>query len=213
MCTHVHVHTHMFLFDTEWIFKSFELLTWLKKYYSWGQGHGFKFQVVKKILHGKGLGSKAMDCLLNPSLSPSIFIILYIKLSRLIFSCKPVSGIALDHSAKDRIWWVTSLLFACKKPMHFRWFLCLFCWCKIEENSEIISTFKLLVLGIYSKRKTRSNYLWYKGPKGGPKKQTCFCSKKILFFSSLHFLFRILHLLAKIIIDKQHIIRNFYKNS
>ena len=48
--------------------------------------------MVKRILHGKGLGAKAMDCLLNLNPSCSIFIIMHVKSSGLTDSCKHVSG-------------------------------------------------------------------------------------------------------------------------
>ena len=89
--THTHTRTRTHTLDTGWIFK---YLIWaahfVRKYYSWGQGHEFKFQVVKSILPGKGPGSKAMVSLLNLSPACSIFIIIQVK-SGLKDSCKPVS--------------------------------------------------------------------------------------------------------------------------
>lgn len=63
-----------------------------KKYYSWGQGHEFKFQEVKRILQGKEFCFEAMDCLLNLSPPCSISIIVYVKSSELRVSCKLITG-------------------------------------------------------------------------------------------------------------------------
>lgn len=114
-----------------------------------------------------------------PSPSPSIFTILYIRLSRLIVSCKPISGTALITQQKtELVSHQPSLCMEGAYALHMILVLALPMQ-KSKKSSKIISTFKQLVLGIYSEKKDfRSKYLWYKGPKGALKKQTCFYSKK-----------------------------------
>lgn len=128
---HTHAHTHTCLILGEYL----NYLIWashlVRKCYSRGQGHEFKFQVVNRSLRVEWLGSNSMDCLLNLSLSPSTFLIKYVKSSRLMVSCKPMPGTGLSLSEK-RNWCITSALSVCKLPMHFRWFSCLLCWSKIE---------------------------------------------------------------------------------
>lgn len=97
---HTHAHTHTCLILGEYL----NYLIWashlVRKCYSRGQGHEFEFQVVNRSLRVERLGSKSMDCLLNLSLSPSIFLIKYVKSSRLMVSCKPMPGAGLSLSEK-----------------------------------------------------------------------------------------------------------------
>lgn len=130
--TYTHACTH--LLDIGWIFKYLvQAAHFGIKCYSRGQDHELKFQVVKRFLHGKGLGSKAMDCLLNLSPSYSIFIIMHVKSSGLTDSCKHVTELAWPLS-KIQNCWITSSLSACKQRMHLRRFSCLLWWSKIETE-------------------------------------------------------------------------------